>query len=244
MRKLLAIALLTALSAGLVTAQEKEKKKKGSEPVIELKTKLDTISYALGGDIGKNLKMNGIDFTMDPFIAGIRDAVINNTNRFTPAQTDSIMNVFQQELMAKQESEKSMKSKENKDKGLAFLAENKTKEGVIETASGLQYKVLVPGMGENPKATDEVTVHYTGTLIDGTVFDSSLKGGKPVTFPLNGVIPGWTEGLQFVKPGGKLMLWIKSDLAYGDREVGPIPAGSLLIFEIELLSINAPSETK
>lgn len=244
MRKLLVVCLLTVFCSGTLLAQDKEKKKKGTDSNIEFKTKMDTISYALGGDIGKNLKMNNIEFTLEPFIAGIKDAVFNNTNRFTQAQTDSIMNVFQQELMAKQESEKSMKSKENKDKGLAFLAENKTKAGVMETPSGLQYKIITPGLGDFPKASDEVTVHYTGTLMDGTVFDSSVKNGKPVTFPLSGVIPGWTEGVQLIKPGGKMMLYIKSDLAYGDREVGPIPAGSLLIFEIELLSINAPSEAK
>jgi len=244
MRKLLAFGLLTLICSGVVSAQDKDKKKKGTDTNVEFKTKMDTISYALGGDIGKNLKMNNIEFTIEPFIAGLRDAVFNNTNRFTQPQIDSIMNVFQQELMAKQESEKSMKSKENKEKALAFLAENKSKEGVIETPSGLQYKILVPGIGEFPKASDEVTVHYTGTLMDGTVFDSSVKGGKPVTFPLSGVIPGWTEGVQLIKPGGKMMLYIKSDLAYGDREVAPFPAGSLLIFEIELLSINPPSETK
>ncbi|NTW25815.1 MAG: FKBP-type peptidyl-prolyl cis-trans isomerase, partial [Lentimicrobium sp.] len=122
--------------------------------------------------------------------------------------------------------------------GDAFLADNKTKEGVVALPSGLQYKVIKEGEGENPKPEDVVEVHYTGTLTDGTVFDSSVERGEPIKFPLNGVIPGWTEGVQLMKPGAKYMFYIPSALGYGDKGAGPIPGGSVLIFEVELLSIE------
>ena len=126
-----------------------------------------------------------------------------------------------------------------KEKGKAFLAENKKKEGVIETASGLQYKVVKMGTGPKPHETDKVKVHYHGTLIDGTVFDSSVERGEPIEFPLNGVIKGWTEGVQLMPVGSKFIFYIPSDLAYGDRDAGPtIKGGSTLIFEVELLEIN------
>lgn len=132
---------------------------------------------------------------------------------------------------------------ENKAKGTAFLAENGKKAGVTTTASGLQYRVITQGTGAKPLATDKVKVHYKGTLIDGSEFDSSYKRGEPIEFPLNGVIKGWTEGVQLMNVGSKFEFFIPSDLAYGDREVGGvIPAGSTLIFEVELLGI--PSQSK
>ena len=126
----------------------------------------------------------------------------------------------------------------NKAEGRQFLAENKTKDGVVELPSGLQYKMTREGTGKSPSATDKVTVHYRGTLLDGTEFDSSIKRGKPATFPLNRVIRGWTEGLQLMKEGAKHTLYIPSDLAYGDRGNPSIPPGSTLIFEVELLKVN------
>ncbi|QYJ98572.1 FKBP-type peptidyl-prolyl cis-trans isomerase [Shewanella alkalitolerans] len=130
-------------------------------------------------------------------------------------------------------------AKENIAKGEAFLAQNKTEEGVIETASGLQYKILAKGDGSvHPKASDTVTVHYHGTLIDGTVFDSSVKRGEPIAFPLNRVIKGWTEGVQLMVEGEKTRFFIPSSLAYGNRNAGKIPGGSVLIFDVELISID------
>lgn len=130
-------------------------------------------------------------------------------------------------------------AKENIAKGEAFLAQNKTEEGVIETASGLQYKVLAKGdRSVHPKASDTVTVHYHGTLIDGTVFDSSVERGEPIAFPLNRVIKGWTEGVQLMVEGEKTRFFIPSSLAYGNRSAGKIPAGSVLIFDVELISID------
>ncbi|CAM4147143.1 FKBP-type peptidyl-prolyl cis-trans isomerase [Shewanella aquimarina] len=130
-------------------------------------------------------------------------------------------------------------AKENIAKGEAFLAQNKTQEGVIETASGLQYKVLAEGDGSvHPKASDTVTVHYHGTLIDGTVFDSSVERGEPIAFPLNRVIKGWTEGVQLMVEGEKTRFFIPSSLAYGNRSAGKIPGGSVLVFDVELISID------
>ncbi len=141
-----------------------------------------------------------------------------------------------QQGLQRQASEKSL---ENKVKGKEFLAQNlQNDKDVRQTASGLQYKEIVKGKGASPKATDEVLVHYTGKLLDGTVFDSSVERGEPISFPLNGVIAGWTEGLQLMKEGGKTIFYIPSDLAYGDGGNGPIPGGSTLIFEVELLKVN------
>ena len=130
-------------------------------------------------------------------------------------------------------------AEENIAKGEAFLAQNKTQEGVIETASGLQYQVLAEGDGSvHPKASDTVTVHYHGTLIDGTVFDSSVERGEPIAFPLNRVIKGWTEGVQLMVEGEKTRFFIPSSLAYGNRSAGKIPGGSVLVFDVELISID------
>lgn len=140
--------------------------------------------------------------------------------------------------MAKRDQKTTQASAAEKAKGEAFLNTNRAAEGVKETPSGLQYKVITEGGGDSPSSEDVVEVHYTGKLLDGTVFDSSVERGQPVKFPLNGVIPGWTEGLQLMKPGAKYILYIPSSLAYGDRGTGPIPGGATLIFEVELLSIE------
>jgi FKBP-type peptidyl-prolyl cis-trans isomerase FkpA len=142
--------------------------------------------------------------------------------------------------MAKQEEESKKLSETNIAEGKKFLEENKAKEGVVTTASGLQYKIITEGTGAKPKATDTVTVNYEGKLLDGTVFDSSAKHGQAATFPLDGVIPGWTEALQLMPQGSKWEIYIPSELAYGAGGQGPIPASATLIFEVELLEIKAP----
>jgi FKBP-type peptidyl-prolyl cis-trans isomerase FklB len=144
-------------------------------------------------------------------------------------------------MMAKQQELAKMAGEKNQKEGEAFLAENKKKEGVITLPSGLQYKVIKAGSGNKPKATDTVTVHYQGTLVNGTEFDSSYRRGQPVSFPVNGVIPGWTEALQLMEAGAKWQIVIPSNLAYGDRGAGPqIGPNATLIFEIELISIQEP----
>ena len=225
-------------------AQKSQKKKdKNEKPcentqVLILKTHQDTISYLIGRDIGNNMKTNDITVTPEIMFAGLKDGINGIDSVFKPELTEQIMMTFQQEMMARQQKKTSEESASVKAAGDLFLAENKTKEGVISLPSGLQYKVIKEGEGENPKPEDVVEVHYTGTLTDGTVFDSSVERGETIKFPLNGVIPGWTEGVQLMKPGAKYTFYIPSALAYGDKATGPIPGGSVLIFDVELISIE------
>ena len=227
-----ALILLISLS---VNAQKNK--------TVVLTSTADSISYLIGADIGHNLVTNAIDFKSELLFKGIEDAVKNmDTLVVSKLKKDEVLGKWQQERMKKQEKEKSKKSEGAKKLGTAFLAKNKTAEGVKELPSGLQYKVIKEGSGVHPKATDKVKVHYHGTLIDGSVFDSSVERGEPISFRLNQVIPGWTEGVQLMTPGSKYVFYIPSNLAYGDREAGKIPPGSTLIFEVELFSIEAPAE--
>lgn len=192
------------------------------------------ISYALGANAGENFKGVGIDINQDLFMQGLRDA-LEGKNQFSREEMEQIFNVLNQKIQEAQNKEVGVE----KAKGEAFLAENKTKEGVIETPSGLQYKVVKMGTGPKPTATDRVKVHYHGTTLDGQVFDSSVQRGETITFGLNQVISGWTEGVQLMPVGSKFIFYIPSDLAYGDRGAGgAIKPGSTLIFEVELFDIN------
>lgn len=184
----------------------------------------DSLSYSYGVMIATQLKeIDGLN--PDAVAAGVREGM-NDQAQLTMEQAQQALS-NEQDRLAKE------KSKE----GEAFLAENAKKEGVQTTASGLQYQILEEGTGATPTATSTVKVHYTGTLIDGTKFDSSVDRGEPIEFPLNGVIPGWTEGLQLMKEGGKAMLYVPYTLGYGERGGGPIPPYSTLIFEVELIEI-------
>lgn len=195
----------------------------------------DTASYLVGFSMGRNMQDIPYRFDVESFLQGVRTALEKQPSGYSQAEIQRILGEWQQGLQ-RQASETSM---ENKVKGKQFLADNlKNDKEVRQTASGLQYKETVKGKGASPKATDEVLVHYTGKLLDGTVFDSSVERGEPVSFPLNGVIAGWTEGLQLMKEGGKAVFYIPSDLAYGDGGNGPIPGGSTLIFEVELIRVN------
>jgi len=242
----IAVFLLAVLfiAGHSVMAQKSKKKTENDGKNVEsghaliFKTHQDTISYLIGRDIGKNMKTNDISVNTELMFAGLKDGINGNDTVFSPEVTEQCMTKFQQEMMAKQQNKTSEESAEVKAVGAAFLAENKTKEGVVALPSGLQYKVITEGTGEKPKPEDTVEVHYTGTLIDGTVFDSSVERGESIKFPLNGVIPGWTEGVQLMSPGAKYLFYIPSALAYGDKGAGPIPGGSTLIFEVELLSIE------
>jgi FKBP-type peptidyl-prolyl cis-trans isomerase FklB len=204
-------------------------------PLKDLK---DKASYAIGIDIGMNFKKQNMDLNPDAMAAGAKDA-LNGKPQVSPNEVREIMTQWQKELGEKQ---KVMATKNQAD-GEKYLAENKKKEGVKTTGSGLQYKSLKEGTGSQPKGADTVTVNYRGTLIDGTEFDSSYKRGEPATFPLNGVIKGWTEGLQLMKKGSKYQFVIPPNLAYGERAVGgDIGPNSTLIFEVELLDIK-PGES-
>lgn len=199
--------------------------------------KSDSISYVLGQEVGGYYLSQEILVDSDQFMQGFVDA-FNKTSAIDQATKEKIIQLFQMEQQAKQKAKTAQKSGENLAKGTAFLENNKKNTDVVTTPSGLQYKIVKQGQGEHPKATDVVKVHYHGTLIDGTVFDSSVQRNEPATFPLNRVIPGWTEGVQLMTPGSKYIFYIPSNLAYGDRETGAIAPGSTLIFEVELLEIN------
>jgi FKBP-type peptidyl-prolyl cis-trans isomerase len=204
-------------------------------------TKEQKISYFIGINMGSQLKHDQIELDYDAFVQGIKD-VYAGTNKFTDEQMQQIFADLQADLQAKQQAEQA-KQREALPaeiaKGAKFLEENKKNPDVKETASGLQYMVLQEGKGEHPTAKSTVTVHYTGKLLDGTVFDSSVERGEPISFPLDRVIPGWTEGLQLMTPGSKYRFFIPYNLAYGEQGAGGmIPGGATLIFDVELISFE------
>jgi len=208
----------------------------GQEKSTQLKDQKDKVSYSIGMNIGLNLSRQKVDINPDVLVAGIKDAIAGKP-QLTQDQVKEVMTQFEKDMEQKQKTA----GDKNKTDGEKFLADNKKKEGVKTTASGLEYKVEKEGTGPQPKATDMVTVNYRGTLIDGTEFDSSYKRGQPATFPLNGVIKGWTEGLQLMKVGSKYQFFVPSNLAYGERSVGPdIAPNATLIFEVELLDVKPP----
>jgi FKBP-type peptidyl-prolyl cis-trans isomerase len=195
--------------------------------------------YAIGLGFGKNLKEQGINLDTQMLMQGLRDALTDAEPKLTEAEIESTMNEFRTAFVAMQEAKAKQASDKNTQEGKAFLEANKAKPGVKVTPSGLQYQIVQDGQGTPPKSTDTVRVHYKGTLIDGTEFDSSYSRNQPATFPLDGVIKGWTEGLQLVKPGGKIKLFIPSELAYGENGApgSPIGPNSVLVFDIELLEV-------
>ncbi len=206
---------------------------------LVLKDQKDKVSYGIGMDIGNNLKKQSIDVDPDILAKGIKDAYSGGKTLMNEQELRDTMMALQKEMMAKQTERMKELADKNKKESEAFLEGNKKKEGVKTLESGLQYKVITEGSGKSPKATDTVTVNYRGTLIDGTEFDSSYKRGQPATFPVNGVIAGWTEALQLMKEGSKWQLFIPSNLAYGERGAGDdIGPNATLIFEFELLSIK------
>ncbi len=240
----LPIVLLLAGSATAFAQSKKELKAqviKLQAEIAELKKPKEAdlgdqhkkISYGLGTLVAGNLKTQGGDsLDLDALTFGIKDVFQNKPLKMANEEAMSVVQEYMQKAMEK-------KSSKLKGEGQAFLAQNKNKEGVITTASGLQYQVLKAGTGKTPKATDNVSVHYTGKLLDGTVFDSSVQRNEPASFAVNQVIPGWTEALQLMKEGDKWILFIPSDLAYGERGAGgQIPPHATLIFEVELLKIN------
>jgi len=211
----------------------------GAKEDVVLKNQKDKISYVIGMDIGSNLKKQSIDINADILVRGFKDGLSGGKSLLTEQEIRDITTAFQKEMMAKQEELNKKLGEKNKKEGEVFLAENKKKEGVKTLPSGLQYKVIKAGTGKKPKLTDTVTTHYRGTLIDGTEFDSSYRRGQPASFPVNGVIPGWTEALQLMEEGAKWQLVVPSNLAYGDRGAGrQIGPNATLIFEVELISIQ------
>ncbi len=205
----------------------------------QLKSQKDKVSYSIGINIGKNMKQLPTEIDPDIFNKGFKDGVSGAKPMLSEEEMRTVLTALQQEINAKQAEKMKSMGEKNKKEGEAFLAENKKKAGVKTLPSGLQYKILKEGTGKIPKATDKVSTHYQGTLIDGTEFDSSYKRGEPATFPVNGVIPGWTEALQLMKVGSKWQLFVPSKLAYNERGAGPkIGPNAVLIFTIELLAIK------
>lgn len=209
-------------------------------PSAIFKTDTEKRSYAIGLTISDSFK-NRPEFDSDAVISGFSDG-IKGSSKLTDQDKQSVIAAFQAEIQARREQEFRAVASQNLEVGKKFLEENKKKAGIKTTASGLQYEVISTGKAKNrksPKATDTVTVHYVGTLIDGTEFDSSVKRNQPATFPLNGVIKGWTEGVQLMKTGDKFKFYIPSSLAYGENAAGLIGPNSTLIFEVELISVGA-----
>jgi len=214
----LVVVLGIVLLVSQVSAQEK----------ADLRNQKEKMSYIIGMDIGNNLKKQSVEIDPNILAKGIRDALAGGKPLLTEQDIRETMVAFQKDMAAK-----------HKKDGEAFLAENKKKDGVKALPSGLQYKVIKKGSGKKPTSSDTVTTNYRGTLIDGTEFDSSYRRGQPATFPVKGVIPGWTEALQLMEVGSKWQLFIPSNLAYGERGAAPsIGPNATLIFEIELVSIQ------
>jgi FKBP-type peptidyl-prolyl cis-trans isomerase FklB len=207
---------------------------------MELKDLKQKASYAIGTDIASNLQRQGLTIDPKALAAGLVDGY-EGKMKLTPQELKQVMEEFRTQMMAAKESKSKVDAEKNLKDGEAFLAANAKKEGVKTTASGLQYKVLKSGKGKSPKATDTVKVHYHGTLIDGTVFDSSVDRGEPISFPLSGVIAGWTEGVQLMKEGDKFQFAIPPKLAYGEQGPGgKIGPNATLIFDVELLAVEPP----
>lgn len=218
---------------------------------LPLKTEKEKLSYALGVNTAKNMKrffeMHGLEFDTTLLEKGFRDGFTKDNAALSEAEIKDVLAALQKKLTEKQEAERVEQEKKrvaegekNKTEGEAFLGENREREGVKTLPSGLQYKVLQEGTGDAPKASDTVTVHYKGTLVDGTEFDSSYKRGQPATFPVDGVIKGWTEALQLMKEGAKWRIFLPPELAYGETGTpgGPIGPNATLIFEVELISVG------
>lgn len=226
--KLVAVAMGLAMSTAIAATD-----------TPALTTDMDKLSYSIGSDLGKNFKRQGIEVNPEIMAKGIKDGMAGGTLLLTEQQMKDVLTKFQKDIMAKRTAEMTQKAEENKAKGEAFLAQNKSKQGVVALPDGLQYKIIKSGTGAKPGKEDTVTVEYTGRLISGEVFDSTEKTGKPATFKLSQVIPGWTEALQLMPEGSTWEVYVPANLAYGSRSVGgPIGPNETLIFNIHLISVK------
>jgi FKBP-type peptidyl-prolyl cis-trans isomerase len=234
-----AAAATPAKSATKVAATKKPATAAKTVAPLALKTQKDKFSYSLGMKMGEN--MHKQDVAIDPaiFARGLRDGLAGGKTLMTDDEAQAAISDVQNEMRKKQQEKAQQAGIANKKDGEVFLAANKAKPGVVALPSGLQYKILTPGTGPKPTASDTVVCNYRGTLIDGTEFDSSYKRGQPATFPVGGVIKGWTEALQLMPVGSKWQLFIPPDLAYGERGAGAdIGPDATLVFEVELISID------
>lgn len=232
-----AVSVLTA-SMLVLAGCKSDGAAKSTSTITDKSPELEQVGYSLGYLMGSGNKQDIPDLNLEAFEQGMRDAYSGDDKKraLTEEQMQKVLGDYQQKRQEEMVKEVEAKAKANKEAGDKFLAENAKKEGVQTTASGLQYKVITQGTGAKPKATDTVTVHYEGKLLDGKVFDSSYERGAPVQFPLNQVIKGWTEGLQLMPQGSKYELYIPSELAYGEAGNPAIEPNSVLIFTVELLT--------
>jgi len=205
-----------------------------------LKDDQSKVSYSMGVDMGRNLHQQGIDVNPDVLVQGLKDGIAGGATKMTDDEMKTTMQTFIQGMKEKMQAKQAAAGADNKTKGEAYLADNKKKEGWQTTPSGLQYKIVTTGTGDKPKATDTVVTQYRGTTVDGTEFDSSYKRNEPAEFPVNAVIPGWTEALQMMPVGSKWQLAIPSSLAYGENAPPQIGPNSVLLFDIELIGIKKP----
>ena len=223
------VALAICILAAEVSAEESQL----------LKTEKEKVSYGIGVDVGRNFKKLGIDIDMDILLNGLKDGYSDNKLMMNDKDLRETMNAYQSELLKKQAQSRIEAAEKNKKAGEAFLADNKNKEGVVTLQSGLQYKIIKAVDGKKPAVSDTVECNYRGTLINGTEFDSSYNRGQSSTFKVNGVIRGWTEALQLMTAGSKWLLYVPSQLAYGERGAGrDIGPNETLIFEVELIAIK------
>jgi len=233
MKKMMILACMAMLAAC------SDKPEATKAPVLTLDNDKAKLSYAIGMDIGQSLQTLSADLDRALLIAAINDRLDGNATKLNQEDAGKVKQAYFKEQADKRAAEQKIAAEKNVAAGKAFLVENGKKPGVTTTASGLQYEVITKGSGDKPAATDKVTVNYKGTLIDGTEFDSSYKRGQPITFPLNGVIAGWTEGVQLMNIGSKFKFVLPADLAYGERGAGAkIGPNSVLVFEVELLGIG------
>jgi FKBP-type peptidyl-prolyl cis-trans isomerase len=237
MKKALSLAFALCLGGAAIACAQDEG---AAAPAAE---KPDTLSeragYAFGHNMGANMKQQDLGLDLEAMVQGLRDGLAGAEAALTEEEMQAAVNEFQQQMMAKQQEAAEKAKAENMAAGDAFRATNGAREGVTTTASGLQYEVLTAGTGPKPATTDRVSVHYRGTLVDGTQFDASYDRGQPATFPVTGVIKGWQEVLQLMPVGSKWKVVIPPDLAYGERGSPPrIGPGSTLVFEVELLGIE------
>jgi len=237
-RKILFAAVFVCGITGVSLCQP-ENKDNQSERNKLLATEKDKISYSVGRQVGANLKNQFVEVNSESFMAGVKDSLDGSSGLMTEQEMNESLNKLTQDINVKRAAVMKKESEKNKAEGEKFLAANKKKKGVKTRPSGLQYKIITAGKGASPKATDTVEVHYSGTLVNGTEFDSSYRRGSPAVFAVNGVISGWTEALQMMNPGAKWEIYIPSQLAYGAQGAGNvIGPDSVLIFTVELLSIK------
>jgi FKBP-type peptidyl-prolyl cis-trans isomerase FklB len=234
----LALLMIFAFTCNTSFAQKNKKNNKNIN-TMEMKTELDSVSYSLGINIAKSFESEFSEINLEKFIQGINDKHSKGELKINEAETQQIVQSYFMNKQAKQKEETSKDMAPKIKEGEDFLAKNSKKDGVISLESGMQYEIITEGTGAKPGLTDEVETHYHGTLLDGTVFDSSVDRGQSISFPVNGVIKGWTEALQLMSVGSKLKLYIPYNLSYGERGAGAdIGPYSTLIFEVELINIK------